>query len=366
MSGIDDAFARLIAADLPLTVERVMALSNAHYYAARDPFGATGDFVTAPEISQMFGEIVGVWAMQVWSDMGRPAPFALVELGPGRGTLMADLWRAARSQPAFRAAAEIHLVETSPVLRAAQAAALPDAAPHWHDDLATVPDLPAIIVANEFFDALPIRQFVRVPDGWRERGVGRAGAGRYRFVLGAEDWSEAIPAPLRRAWPGSIVETAPAATAVAATIGHRLASAGGAALIVDYGHAMPGAGDTLQAVRAHRFVDPLAHLGAADLTAHVDFTALAAAATGAGATACAIVDQRTLLQNLGIELRAATLKRAASPAGREAIDAAAARLTDPAATGMGALFKVLALTGPGQPVPPGLMGIDDRAEAIPA
>ncbi len=322
-----------IVHDGPIPVALWMARCNAHYYATRDPLGVAGDFTTAPEISQMFGELAGACLADVWHRAGAPQ-VRLVELGPGRGTLMADLLRATGRAGL---AAPVHFVETSPALRAAQAARAPGAT--WHDDLASVPgDLPLLLVANEFFDALPVRQLVRAPDGWRERCVGAG----FVPVLGK-------PVPLGLdAPPGTVVETSPAATAIAAEIGARLRDRGGAALIIDYGYAGPAAGDTLQAVRAHEFADPFADPGEVDLTCHVDFTALAAAA---GVASHGPVGQGAWLRALGIAARAAALKARATPAQGEDIDAAVARLTGDEA--MGQLFKVMALTGPGWPAPAG-------------
>jgi NADH dehydrogenase [ubiquinone] 1 alpha subcomplex assembly factor 7 len=282
--------------------------------------------VKSPEISQMFGELLGAALADAWQRAEAPERVRLVELGPGRGTLMADLLRV--TGRLF--SPSVHFVETSPVLRAAQAERVPGA--QWHDDLASVPDdAPLLLVANEFFDALPVRQFVRVDAGWVERLVVHDGE---RFgpgvdVVPAEAF---VPAALYNAPPGSIFETSPASTAVAAEIGARLQAHGGAAVIIDYGHAGPLVGDTLQAVRAHAFADPFADPGEVDLTAHVDFTALSAAA---GVTSRGPVGQGVFLRALGIEARAAVL--------RQGVDAA--RLTGE--DQMGSLFKVLGLTGPG-------------------
>ena len=333
--SLADRLQREIEHDGPMPVARWMGLCNAHYYATRDPLGATGDFTTAPEISQMFGELVGVALADAWVRAGSPPGARLVELGPGRGTLMADLLRATARVPGF--APSVHFVETSPTLRAAQAERVPGAS--WHDALAQVPDDgPLLLVANEFFDALPVRQFERTGDGWHERCVGSG----FAPVLGN-------PVPLFvAAPPGTIVESSPASTAIVAEIGARLRAHGGIALIIDYGYAGPATGDTLQAVRAHAFADPFADPGEVDLTAHVDFSALAAAA---GVAAHGPVGQGAWLRALGIEARAAALKAKASPAQREAIDAATARLTGEKA--MGELFKVMALSGAGWPTPAG-------------
>ena len=331
-----DALRADIQRDGPMPVGQWMARCNAHYYATRDPLGAAGDFTTAPEISQMFGELIGAALVDLWRRAGSP-PVRLVELGPGRGTLIADVLRVAERGGL---AAPVHLVETSPVLRAAQAERVPLAT--WHDSVAQLPgDRPLLIVANEFFDALPVRQFVRAPDGWRERAVAVAGE---RFVPVA---GRAVPLPFD-APLATVVERSPATTAIAAEIGARLGEQGGGAMIVDYGYAGPATGDTLQAVRAHGFADPFADPGEVDLTAHVDFSAIAAAA---GVTAHGPVGQGAWLRALGIDARAAALKQRATAVQDEAIDAAVERLTGE--TAMGVLFKVMALTGPGWPAPAG-------------
>jgi NADH dehydrogenase [ubiquinone] 1 alpha subcomplex assembly factor 7 len=356
--------ARRIRLAGPLTLAQYMAEALGHpehgYYRTRDPFGAAGDFTTAPEISQIFGELLGLWCVEMWQALGSPAALNLVELGPGRGTLMADALRAARLRPAFRAAATAHLVETSEGQRARQAATLAQAEPAlmpvWHDSLATVPDGPMLLLANELFDALPIHQFVRTADGWRERVVALApdaGADGDSLCFGLAPPGPALAllADAHRAAPvGAIAEVSPAAIALAAEIARR-AAVGGAALVIDYGPAASAAGDSLQAVRQHRPADPLAAPGEADLTAHVDFAALARAAREAGATVHGPLPQGTFLARLGLEMRAAALLRTASPAQARDIRAAVARLLDPAE--MGTLFKALAIVAPSLPVPPG-------------
>jgi NADH dehydrogenase [ubiquinone] 1 alpha subcomplex assembly factor 7 len=352
--------ARRIRQAGPLTLAQYMAEALGHpehgYYRTRDPFGAAGDFTTAPEISQIFGELLGLWCVEMWQALGSPPALNLVELGPGRGTLMADALRAARLRPAFRAAASVHLVETSESLRARQAATLaqadPGLAPVWHDSLATVPAGPMLLLANELFDALPIHQFVRTEDGWRERVVALADDGdSLGFGLAPPGPALALLADAQRTAPvGAIAEVSPAAIALAAEIARR-AVAGGAALVIDYGPAASAAGDSLQAVRQHRPVDPLAAPGEADLTAHVDFAALARAAREAGAAVHGPLPQGTFLARLGLEMRAATLLRAATGAQARDIRAAVARLLDPGE--MGTLFKALAIVAPSLPVPPG-------------
>ena len=268
----------------PITIAEYMAEALGHpehgYYRRRDPLGAAGDFTTAPEIGQAFGELLGLWCADCWEQMGRPRPVRLVELGPGRGTLMADALRAATVMPGFRQAIDLHLVETSPTLRARQRQALGDAAPAWHDRFETVPAGPMLLIANEFFDALPVHQFQATAAGWRERLVAlEAGGDGFRPALAsAPSPAAALIAPnLDPAGlpPGSVVEVAPAGIALAGAIGARLTADGGATVIIDYGHAASAAGDTLQAVRGHRRHPVLAEPGAADLTAHVDFAALA-------------------------------------------------------------------------------------------
>lgn len=312
------------------------------YYATRDPLGTAGDFITAPEVSQMFGELIGLWLAQMWMDQGRPA-CALVELGPGRGALMADIMRATRGVPGFHAATSVHLVEASPVLRAAQAATLKDYTPTFHDSLADVPEGPILLIANEFFDALPIRQFQKSDAGdWQERQIGAAD--------GSLIWGLAPPAPLeaRDAFaPGMIVETCAPAEATAEEIGRRLHQ-GGAALIVDYGD-WHSTGDTFQALKDHAYTDPLEAPGAADLTAHVAFEPIARAS---GAIASALTPQGVFLERLGITARAQTLAKSLSGSALTAHIQAHRRLTHP--DEMGTLFKVLALTAPGTPPPPAL------------
>lgn len=330
-----------IAATGPIPVSRWMALCNARYYATRDPLGVAGDFTTAPEISQMFGELIGAWFTDIWQRAGAPKRVRLVELGPGRGTLMADMLRgmaAANWTPDF--------VETSPALRIAQRHRVPGAT--WHDHLAAVPDdAPLLLVANEFFDALPVRQFVRAGDGWRERMVGAANS-QFVPALGTVDATPLVPRALWNAPAGSVLERSPVSTGIAAEIGARLRAHGGAALIIDYGHTGPAIGDTLQAVRDHMFADPYADPGEVDLTCHVDFAALAASSDIA---AVGPVGQGDFLCALGIEARAAALRANASTAQRASIEAAVTRLTGESA--MGRLFKVMALRCPQWPDPAG-------------
>ena len=352
MTGaLAEVLARRIRASGPLSVADYMAECLTHptlgYYTTRDPLGTAGDFTTAPEISQMFGELVGLALAQAWRDRGAPGRAVLAELGPGRGTLMADILRATRGVPGFHAAVEVHLVEASPVLRARQVEALAGVAVVHHDDVATLPEAPLFLVANEFFDALPVRQFVRAGGLWRERVVGLSD-GDLTFGLAAPGMVPELGYRSDVA-DGGLVELCPAAPGIMGEIAARIGAQGGAALIVDYG-GWRSLGDTVQAVRGHGFADPLAEPGAADLTAHVDFEALARAAPGLSASR--LTPQGVFLERLGIGARAEALARGMSGAGLEAHLAAHRRLTHPAE--MGNLFKVLGLTSPGAPMLPGL------------
>ncbi len=346
--------AHLIAANGPMSIADYMALALGDprhgYYTTRDPFGVEGDFITAPEVSQMFGEIVGAWLVHVWRMTGAPAPAHLVELGPGRGTLMADILRVAAKAPDFNEAISVHLVETSPVLKARQQETLAGtgAEAAWHASLHDVPTGPLLLVANEFFDALPIRQFVRADGAWRERVVGLNSSGVLAFGIGAgvlRTDEPDIDAP-----EGAVLETRPGAEAIVAEVARRIVEANGAALIVDYGHAETAVGETLQAVCRHRFTDPLAAPGEADLTAHVDFAALAKSARVEGAAVAGPMPQGAFLTALGLAARAEALGANADDETRTALDTAVERLAGH--DQMGTLFKVLALTRPGAAPPP--------------
>ena len=355
MSALGEQIHAIIKAEGPISVERYMGLALGHaelgYYMNRDPFGASGDFTTAPEISQMFGELIGLWAAEVWAAMGKPKRVMLIELGPGRGTLMSDALRAARVAPDFRAAIDVRLVETSPSLAAIQRETLLSAgAPvSWAQGLDATPEGPAIIIGNEFLDALPVRQFLFTRGGWRERMVGLDRAGRFAFTT-ATHTETAI---LGLAKEGSILEVNPSAHRLARDVGARLAHGAGAALFIDNGHALTGIGDTLQALKAHRVVDPLEDPGEADITAHVDFASVTRAARAAGASVHGPVEQGDFLNALGLQRRAETLAARASPGIAEDIRAAALRLTGQDEGQMGALFKALAITPRGAPPPPG-------------
>ena len=344
MTALPERLARAIALAGPMPVAQFMAAANAHYYATRDPLGTGGDFTTAPEISQMFGELVGLWGADLWDRAGR-ADAAWVELGPGRGTLAVD---AARAMAKAGLTPPVHLVETSPVLRAAQAERLAHAT--WHDAVATLPDdRPLLIVANEFFDSLPIRQLVRGAEGWRERLVACQDT-LFLPIAGKPVPDDVIPTPLRDAAPGAVLEVSPAAVAIVRALARRLVAQGGALLIVDYGHEGPALGDTLQAVRGHGFANPYDAPGEQDLSAHVDFTTLAAAAQAEGAAVWGPVEQGEWLVRLGIDARAAALARA-TPDRADGIAADRMRLVN--ADAMGRLFKVMAIAAPGWPEPAG-------------
>lgn len=345
----------------PIGLDRYLALCLGHpvhgYYRTRDPLGRAGDFVTAPEISQMFGELIGVWIAAVREAMGGPLRLDLVELGPGRGTLMADALRVLRKlvpDATFR----VHLVETSPVLRKRQAETLRTVPVEWHEDIVTLPDGPAIVIANEFFDALPVRQFEKGQGGWRERLVGLSLDGS-RLAVGL------CPEPdprIRHDAPIGAVLTLPGpALDLVRALAGRFARDGGALLAIDYGHDEPGFGDTLQALAGHGFVDPLAAPGEADLSTHVDFSALARAARKAGAGCHGPIDQADFLVALGLRERAMRLAAQASQSQVGAIEAAFARLTNRDRGGMGRLFKVLAIADPRLGALPGLPASADAS-----
>jgi NADH dehydrogenase [ubiquinone] 1 alpha subcomplex assembly factor 7 len=331
----------MIAAQGPIPVSDYMALANAHYYATRDPLGAAGDFTTAPEISQMFGELIGLALAEIWERAGRPDGAHYVELGPGRGTLAADALRAMR---AAGLRPSVHFIETSSTLREAQAERVPRAA--WHDDLGTVPEHgPILAVANEFFDALPVRQLVATRTGWRERLVGVEGD-RFVAAAGPPAAGAAIPDHIRPSPPGTMLETSPAALAYARQLGRRINMQGGGALIVDYGHDRLRAGETLQAVRRHEYADPWIEPGESDLTAHVDFESLGRAAAAEGGRIHGPVAQGAWLARLGIQARAEALA-AAAPHRSEEIRVARDRLVSPEQ--MGRLFRVMGLTASSWP-----------------
>jgi NADH dehydrogenase [ubiquinone] 1 alpha subcomplex assembly factor 7 len=359
VNPLGEQLARRIRVAGPLSVAEYMAEALGHpqhgYYTQRDPFGLAGDFITAPEISQMFGELLGAWCAAVWHSLDRPNPVRLVELGPGRGTLMADALRATRKVEGFHDAIDLHMVETSPVLRARQAEALKVAAariaPAWHDLFDDVPTGPLLLVTNELFDALPIHQFEYRGGRWHERVVTLDPTdNRFVFGLGAPSTTFALATPPPAPRDGTVVEVCPAGISLAAAIGRRVVHDGGAALIIDYGHDGRAFGDSLQAVRRHRKHDILSEPGAADLAAHVDFGALARSARDVGAAVYGPIAQNSLLERLGIHHRAAALARHAKPRQAEDVRAATERLLH--LEQMGTLFKAMAIAAPDLPVPP--------------
>ena len=337
----------------PMPVAQYMGLCLTHpehgYYTSREPIGGDGDFTTAPEISQMFGELIGLWAAAAWRAMGSPDNVRLIELGPGRGTMMLDALRAAKVMPQFRGAIVLHLVEISPVLERLQRLAFNACGVpvFWHHALEEVPDGPAIILANEFFDALPVHQAVMCADGWHERVVKISEDDNFQFSIDRDPiplFDEFLPSGMRPARIGEIFEWR--ADKIALEIGRRVVRARGAALIIDYGHTESAIGDTLQAVSGQAYANPLLAPGLVDLTAHVDFQALAQAAEGMGARVHGPITQAELLRRLGIEQRAAALKAGAPEHYAITIHAALDRLTNEDRIGMGRLIKAVALSSP--------------------
>jgi NADH dehydrogenase [ubiquinone] 1 alpha subcomplex assembly factor 7 len=351
-SPLENEIRRVIGIAGPMPLSQYMRLCMTHpqygYYITRDPLGSGGDFITSPEISQMFGELIGLWMASVWRQMGAPENVRVIELGPGRGTMMNDALRAARVVKDFHAAIVVHLIEVSPALQQLQQQRLEGLGVPilWHDKLEDAPGGPSIIVANEFIDALPVRQAVRQADGWHERVIDVAPEGNL-FITNAPDplpfFDTSMPRGLRSAPVGSIYEWR--ADDIALELGRRMRTQG-AALIIDYGHAHYGLGDTLQAVAGHSFTDPLRAPGTADLSAHVDFEALAQCAESMGASIHGPIRQRDLFLRLGIEKRASALKASALPDKAADIESAFSRLIANGARGMGELFKALAIAAP--------------------
>lgn len=351
-SPLLDDIKRLIKSTGPMPVWRYMQLCLTHpkygYYISRDPLGREGDFTTSPEVSQMFGELLGLWSASVWRAIGSPPYIHLIELGPGRGTMMADALRALRVLPPLYQALHIHLVEINPVLREKQQAALSGVRNvTWHDSIATVPAGPSIILANEYFDVLPIHQAVKREDGWHERMVDIGSDGQLMFGASEEPLPrfEVLLPPLVRAAPVGAVFEWRSDTEIM-TIASRLRDEGGAALIIDYGHTRSDAGDTFQAIARHSFADPLKNPGQADITAHVDFQALGRAAEDVGARVHGPLTQGEFLKRLGIETRAVTLMSKATAEVSENVASALARLIDSGRGGMGSMFKVLGISDP--------------------
>jgi len=352
-SPLQSEIRKLIKSSGPMPVWRYMELCLTHpehgYYVSRDPLGREGDFTTAPEVSQMFGELLGLWTASVWKAIGSPPALRLVELGPGRGTMMADALRALRVLPPLYQSLSVHLVEINPVLREKQRATLTGFRNiAWHDSIDEVPEGPAVILANEYFDVLPIHQVVKREGGWHERVVDLDPNGRLVFDAGAAPIPrfEVLLPPLVRAAPiGAVFEWRPDGEIM--KIATRVRDQDGAALIIDYGHLRSDAGDTFQAIARHSFADPLKNSGQADVTAHVDFQALARAAEDVGARVHGPVTQGEFLKRLGIETRAVTLMGKTTPEVSADISSALKRLTDSGRDGMGSMFKVLAITEPG-------------------
>ncbi len=343
--ALEARLGRLIDATGPIPIALFMAECNAHYYASRDPLGIAGDFITAPEISQMFGEMIGLWCADIWLRQGKPTNLAYVELGPGRGTLAAD---ALRTCAQFGFEPQPILIENSPILQQKQVEAVPNA-----QILDAIENLshagPMLVIANEFFDALPIRQFIATHSGWRERVVAR-NQGQFITMPGVVPMDAAIPPVFKAQPPGTILEIAPTRNAIMSEICARIATQGGALLVLDYGYAGPAMGDTFQAVSAHKTADPFTNPGEVDLTAHVDFADMADAARTAGVRVYGPVAQGDWLKRLGLDARAQTLS-AVSPEQASAIAAAAERLTGTAQ--MGRLFQVLGAAHPAWPKPEG-------------
>ncbi|MET0878586.1 MAG: SAM-dependent methyltransferase [Tardiphaga sp.] len=354
-SPLHDEIKRLIKSAGPMPVWRYMQLCMTHprygYYVSRDPLGREGDFTTAPEVSQMFGELLGLWAASVWRAMDSPPVLHLIELGPGRGTMMADALRALRVLPPLYQALHIHLVEINPVLREKQRATLSGVRNiSWHDSLDSVPTGPSVILANEYFDVLPIHQVVKRDDGWHERTVEMADDGRLEFGASVDPvphFAQLLPPLVRAAPNGAVFEWRPDSEIM--KIASRVRDHGGAALVIDYGHTRSEAGDTFQAIARHSFADPLEHPGQADLTAHVDFQALGRAAEDVGARVHGPVTQGEFLKRLGIETRAVTLMAKASPEVSDDVSGALKRLIDSGRGGMGSMFKAIGISDPAIP-----------------
>ncbi len=329
MTPLEKIILDMIETEGPMPLDRYMSLCLAHpqfgYYMSRDPLGVLGDFTTAPEIAQVFGELIGVWCVNTWMAMGSPAPFSLVELGPGRGTLMADLLRAAKAAPDFMKVAQVHLVETSPILQKLQREKLgPDIT--WHATIDTLPNMPSLFVANEFFDALPVRQFEIRMGKCFERYVG-SNCGKFKMGL--------VPAPQRDGADG-VYEVSPVAALIASELQNRLDACGGAALIIDYGSAKSTGGDTLQAVKHHSYCSIFDAPGEVDITAHVDFASLSPAR---------VISQSVFLAAMGIEMR--TEKLAARLEGQPKSDFISASDRLISADQMGELFKVMCMVPAG-------------------
>jgi NADH dehydrogenase [ubiquinone] 1 alpha subcomplex assembly factor 7 len=351
-SQLEKEIRRLIAVGGPMPIARYMTLCLTHpqygYYVTRDPFGADGDFTTAPEVSQIFGELLGLWALSVWRMLGEPEAINLIELGPGRGTMMRDALRASKVLPQFREALSVHMVEISPTLEQVQRGTLSDAdvPVSWHRHLLDVPEGPSIILANEYLDALPVHQVVKQKDGWHERVIGLNTNGEFALGLAPDaltQFDRFMPKKVKEAPVGAIFEWRNDIHAF--DIARRVRNKG-AALFIDYGHVESDIGETLQSVNDHAFADPLSAPGLADITAHVDFFIFGEAAESMGASVHGPVTQAKFLRELGIDARADALRRGASAEQAATITSAVARLTESGRTGMGDLFKVIAISDP--------------------
>jgi NADH dehydrogenase [ubiquinone] 1 alpha subcomplex assembly factor 7 len=341
---LDSLIAERIRKGGPITIAEYMELALGAYYGSKNPFGAKGDFITAPEISQMFGEMVGAWLVDLWMQMGRPEKVRLVELGPGRGTLAADIMRIIANWPDFKSAVSLHLVENSAALRAVQEKPLKQYNPEWHDSFSEVPEGICFVIANEFFDALPIHQFEKTEDGWQERRIAHdKKKDAFAYTVSPLDFDLAgmMPEAFLQAPVSSVFEISPVSLGVLEEISERVAKQGGAALIIDYGHAEPGLGDTLQAVAKHKYASPLENPGERDITAHVDFGTFKTVAERI-VTVSGPVTQGKFLIELGIEARAHRLCEKADKKQRQRIITDLCRLVAPQQ--MGRLFKVMALT----------------------
>jgi NADH dehydrogenase [ubiquinone] 1 alpha subcomplex assembly factor 7 len=355
MTPLGRIIKQIIESEGPVSIERFMALSLGDprygYYMTRDPFGAKGDFITAPEISQIFGELIGLWCADLWLRAGSPKPFSLVELGPGRGTLMKDVLRATKSIPDMNEALTVTLIEISPVLREHQKKILHDAHPTimWGQDISSVPKVPTLFLANEFFDALPIRQYQMGSAGWHERLIGLDADGELCFGL-----SEQIITPVTRTGAkDAIFEHCAIGEAILREMALHLNAYGGAGLAIDYGYTETQFGDTFQAIKDHDHVSPLLMPGEADLTAHVNFKYLSVVAHANGLVPHGPVIQAEFLERLGIAVRAEKLLKNATIAQSQDIFHAVTRLTDRTSKGMGQLFKALAFRSPTWPIPSG-------------
>lgn len=336
-------FTTRLEKDGPITVSEFMGDAVSHYYANHIPFGIGGDFVTAPEISQMFGELIGLWCVDIWVRLGKPEKLHLIECGPGRGTMMADMLRATQALPVFHEAVSVHLVESSMPLMVQQKQALDNFKLDimWHERFEEIAlDAPFILIGNEFLDALPIDQYEYRDGAWHKRLV-TAKDGKLSFDV-AED---SLPIS-HYGQQGDVIELSPARDEFVANVSEKLAAHRGAALFIDYGHERSAIGDTLQAVKAHKFADVLADAGEADLTSHVDFESIAQEARDKGCNVFGPVGQGAFLRTLGIEQRAEVLGKNATADQRDELAMALVRLTG--AKEMGNLFKVMAFVGDAQ------------------